>query len=636
MVFKQVYRGNVRAPDFPPDAEWINTPRPLSLTDLRGKLVLLDFWTYGCINCIHILPDLKKLERKYAQELVIIGVHSAKFANESEAANLRQIVQRYEIEHPVVNDPDLRIWRAYAVRAWPATVLIDPRGYIIAGRSGERVLEAYDTLIADSIKQYEAEGILNRQPLDLTTEREERPLTGLAFPGKVLTDQPGDRLFIADSNHHRVIVTSLEGVVLDVIGSGQQGLNNGPFESATFNKPQGMALTGNLLFIADTENHTIRVADLDARKVDTAAGDGYLAYHAEMLPLQEARLNSPWDLVMVEGNLYIAMAGTHQLWRLDLAQGMIGPYAGSGTEGLIDAPLLRAALAQPSGITSNGRVLYFADSESSAVRQADLAPDGWVRTIIGQGLFDFGDRDGTWEQARLQHCLGITYYGDTLYVADTYNHKIKIVDPQDRTVTTFLGSGQPGLRDGTEPMFYEPGGLSGANGKLYVADTNNHAIRAIELATGSVSTLELQDPDDLLIGGGEETEILRLNEQRVQPGQGSIVLQAYLPPNHKLNESAPSYISWKAEDSSVIQLPDEAAHVPLAGQTFPVSVDVTFFEGHTVLLAELSLYYCRTSGSDLCLLEFSDLEIPITVTQDAPGREVRLDIKVRSPEEEPA
>jgi len=634
MASKHVYRGNVRAPDFPQDAEWINTPRPLSLTDLRGKLVLLDFWTYGCINCIHIIPDLKELERKYAQELVVIGVHSAKFANESEAANLHQIVQRYEIEHPVVNDPELRIWRAYAVRAWPTTVLVDPRGYVIAAHSGERVLEAYDNLIADSIRQYEADGVLDRKPLNLTTGQERRPLTELAFPGKVLTDEPGNRLFIADSNHHRVVITDMEGVVLDVIGSGEQGFENGSFESSTLNKPQGMALTGNLLFIADTDNHAIRVADLNARKVEAVAGDGYLAYHAEMVPLQEARLNSPWDLLLVGGNLFIAMAGTHQLWQLDLAQGMIGPYAGSGREGVIDAPLLRAALAQPSGITTDGRVLYFADSESSSVRQADLTPDGWVRTIIGEGLFDFGDSDGSWEQARLQHCLGITYYGETLYVADTYNHKIKIIDPQDRTSTTFLGTGQEGLRDGTEPMFYEPGGLSGANGNLYVADTNNHAIRVVELATGSVSTLELQDPEDRLTGGGEEAEALRLKEQRVKPGQGSLVVQVKLPPDHKVNEDAPSYISWKTEDNSVIQLPDEAAHVPLAGRTFPVRLDATFSQGQTTLLAEFSLYYCRTSGSDLCLLEFNDLEIPVTVTEDAPGQEIRLDLQVRAPEEE--
>ena len=330
MASPRNYHGNIRAPDFPSDAQWLNTGRPLSLTDLRGKLVLLDFWTYGCINCMHIIPDLKRLEALYPDELVVIGVHSAKFANEGDLDNLRQIALRYELEHPIVNDRDFRIWRAYAARAWPTTVLIDPRGRVLAAHSGERVWEAYHELIADAVRRYDEEGILDRTPLDLTPESRTAPETGLRFPGKVLADEAGDRLFIADSNHNRIVVCDLDGTVRDVIGSGAAGLADGAFDEARLNKPQGMALDGGRLYIADTENHAVRVADLEARTLATLAGDGTLTYGALRSRAKDAKLNSPWDLVLVGRSLYIAMAGTHQLWRLDLDEGVVEPYAGPG------------------------------------------------------------------------------------------------------------------------------------------------------------------------------------------------------------------------------------------------------------------------------------------------------------------
>jgi len=504
------YRGNVRAPEFPADAEWLNTGRRLSLSALRGKFVLLDFWTYGCINCIHVIPDLKRLEALYPNELVVIGVHSAKFANEGDSVNLRETVLRYELEHPVVNDADFRIWRAYAVRAWPTTVLIDPRGYVIDTHSGEGVYAAFADELANAIARYDADGLLDRTPLDLTLERLSAPATELKYPGKLLADEAGGRLFIADSGHNRIVVTDLRGIVQDVIGSGVRGLADGAFEQAQFAYPQGLALDddGATLHLADTENHAIRAVDLRprARTVRTLAGDGTQArYIVRAGRAAATQLNSPWDLVRVGRRLYIAMAGPHQLWVLDLDDGTIGPYAGTGAEALVDAPLAQASLAQPSGITTDGRVLYFADSESSAIRSADLDPAGGVLTLIGQGLFDFGDEDGGRRQARLQHPLGVTWYQGRLYVADTYNHRIKVIDPADKRLRTLVGGGRGNADDeagGGRARFYEPSGLSGAGGRLYVADTNNHAVRVIDLASGVVSTLALRDARRRLVARG--------------------------------------------------------------------------------------------------------------------------------------
>ncbi len=631
MASKRDYHGNVRAPEFPADMEWLNTGRALSLAELRGKFVLLDFWTYGCINCMHIIPDLKRLEALYPNELVVIGVHSAKFANEGETEHIRQIVLRYELEHPVVNDHEFRVWNAFAVRAWPTTVLIDPRGYVLAAHSGEGVLAAYEDLLAAAIREYDAQGLLDHKPLSLALERSAAPQTALSFPGKILADEAGRRLFIADSNHHRIVITDLEGRVQEVIGSGARGLRNGPFEEAHFAKPQGVALDDRWLYIADTENHAIRVADLLQRTVRTVSGDGTLSYaRTAGTSLAEAQLNSPWDLVLVGHKLYIAMAGLHQLWVLDLDQRRIGPYAGSGHEGLLDAPLLRAALAQPSGITTDGQVLYFADSEASAIRSASLDPQGEVQTIIGEGLFDFGDVDGERSVARLQHPLGIVYHRGTLYVADTYNHKIKIIDQNAARATTFLGSGEHGWRDGLAPRFYEPGGLTAMDNKLYIADTNNHLVRVADLDTRRVSTLRFQDPDNRLGRLQRESTLptLRLNEQRVHPGPGAVRLHLQFAPGYKLNDMAPSTLTWHEPEGGVVRIAEDRRRMSLQSETEPVAAEVAFSVGSTILRGDLALYYCATVKASVCLIRLVQVEVPIVVEEGAEIGEVKLELPI--------
>jgi hypothetical protein len=441
---------------------------------------------------MHIFPQLRKLEKKYANELVVVGVHSAKFPNEKAGDNLHKAVQRYELGHPVINDVDFEVWQQYACRAWPTLMFIDPQGKVIGKHEGELPYESFDNLLSQMVAEFDAQGLLDRTPVSFV--KDQAPATTLSFPGKVAADAAGGRLFIADSNHNRILVASLAGAVQQVIGSGEAGLDDGKFASATFNHPQGMALAENVLYVADTENHAIRVIDLATERVETIAGTGEQGYMREGRgPGRSTELNSPWDLVFHERTLYIAMAGTHQLWSMNLADGAAGPYAGSGAESLTDGPLAAATLAQPSGITTDGNSLYFADSETSSIRSAGLDPAGRVQTIVGQGLFVFGDTDGTEDQVRLQHPMAITHFDGVLYVADTYNHKMKRVLPATRSAFTLLGAGEAGHRDGPggEALFAEPSGLSIANGKIYIADTNNHLIRVAGLEGGDVATLEL-------------------------------------------------------------------------------------------------------------------------------------------------
>ncbi|MBI3326562.1 MAG: redoxin domain-containing protein, partial [Nitrospinae bacterium] len=483
---------SVHAPEFSPGLQWLNVAKPLTLAGLRGKVVLLDFWTYCCINCMHVIPDLKALEKKYPHELVVIGVHSAKFKNERESDNIRQAILRYEIAHPVVNDHEFRTWGAYGVRAWPTLALIDPGGYVVGGVSGEGNLEVLDRVIGEIVRAARAKGTLDETPLPLVLERAKTPGSPLAFPGKVLADEPSGRVFIADSNHNRIVIADMQGRVLDVAGTGQEGQDDGSFGRATFNHPQGMALDGAYLYVADTENHLIRRLDMHKRVVDTVAGTGQQTRQSHVPGVgRGVALNSPWDVAVIGRRLYIAMAGSHQIWVLNLDSMEVQPFAGSGREDIIDGLRLEAAMAQPSGITTDGKTLCVADSETSSIRAIDLGLNGAVSTIVGEGLFEFGDQDGTGPQVRLQHPLGLLFHQDRLYVADTYNHKIKIIYPRLKTSQTYLGNGRPGYRDGKQAELYEPGGLSMAGGKLYIADTNNHAIRVADLTTGEVATFKL-------------------------------------------------------------------------------------------------------------------------------------------------
>ncbi len=438
---------------------------------------------------------MRKLERKYADELVVIGVHSAKFPAEKSTEAIRHAVRRLAVGHPVVNDADFRVWREYAVRCWPTLMFLDPHGKVIGYHEGEFNLEALDDAIAEMVAEFEREGTLDRRPLSFTAEGENDSDRPLYFPGKLLVD--ARRMFVADTGHHRILEVMLPtGQVRRVFGCGEKGFADGPAGEAAFSSPQGLALAGDSLFVADTENHAIRRIRLDGGTVETVAGTGEQDRGPSVggaALLQD--LSSPWDLAVDGERLFVAMAGRHQIWVVHLGHGIAEPFAGNGCENIADGPRHSAQLAQPSGLALDREagLLYVADSEVSGVRSVEVGPNGWVRTLVGQGLFEFGDADGVGEAVRLQHPLALAWADAVLYVADSYNHKIKSLNPRTREVRTAFGTGEPGRRDGlaAEATFSEPGGLSFADGRLYVADTNNHAVRVCDLATGAVTTLPL-------------------------------------------------------------------------------------------------------------------------------------------------
>jgi thiol-disulfide isomerase/thioredoxin len=610
----------VRAPELVGGVDWLNTDKPLSLAGLKGKIVLLDFWTYGCINCIHIIPKIEELEKKYGSQLVVIGVHSAKFENEKNTENIRKIILRYGLEHPIVNDADFKIWDAYAIRAWPGLVLIDPDGYIVGRWFGEGQFDTIDNAIMQTTAEFRKKGSLNEEPLKFALEKAKVGDLPLAFPGKVLADEKSKRLFISDSNHNRIVVTDFEGKLIETVGNGTAAAKDGNFIAASFNRPQGLAFVGDNLYVADTGNNQIRRVNLKTKKVETIAGTGKLEdFDGNGGIANTTAISSPWDLTLVGKNLFIAMAGSHQIWRLDLEKNMIEPYAGTGQEARIDGKIGESAFAQPSGIISDGKHLLVADSESNIIRQIDINKET-VETLVGGDLFDFGDKDGMGDDVRLQHPLGVTLYDGKVLIADTYNHKIKMLDTEKQTVTTVLGTGKSGQADGKTPTFYEPAGLSIADGKLFVADTNNHAIRVVDLKTKEVSTLKIKgltppteskDEANNFSPNANETE---LETQKISVNAAnSLVFNIGLPEGYHLNPNAPQRYEVLLENGQNVKIANAKERFKKLPLIVPFQTDK---KGAAMLKAKLTVYYCREDNTGTCLIKTLIWKIPLDVVAD--------------------
>lgn len=450
---------------------------------------------------MHVLPQLRKLEEKYADILTVVGVHSAKFNAEKSSENVREAVRRYGIQSPVVNDANFEIWKSYAARAWPTLMFIDPSGKVIGRHEGEFPVDALDEVISGMIEEHEPSGMFKRGTFAVQPESQTESL--LSFPGKITADEERGWLVISDSNHRRLIVTDLEGKAELVIGNGESPLATGDrrgvygalgFDEPLFENPQGVVIDGDTLYVADAGTHTIVRVSLVGGTAETLAGTGEQSlYRHNGGAATKVPLNSPYDLSLNDGILYIAMAGFHQLWSMDLTERSVAPFAGDGGEDIVDDLKDDARLAQPYGIEVSNNAIFFVDSETSALRVSAIADQGRVVTLVGKGLFDFGDHNGVGKEALFQHPQGLAVSNDTVYVADSYNNKIKSVAIGSLEVKTVAGSGKPGRMAGysTIAQFNEPAGLAVVGDRIYVADTNNHQVRVIELDSGEVYELQI-------------------------------------------------------------------------------------------------------------------------------------------------
>ena len=582
---------HVRAPELK-GRGWLNTGgRELKLSDFRGRFLLLDFWAFCCINCLHVLDDLRPLEEKYGDALVIVGVHSPKFAHEGEEAAVRAAVERYEVGHPVLDDPELITWQNYTARAWPTLVLVDPNGYIVAQYSGEGHAHALDALLTELIAEHEQAGTLTRGNSPYVAPTPEP--TDLRFPAKIVALDNG--FLVADAGNHSLVELAADAeTVVRRIGTGERGFVDGGASEARFSEPNGLTLlpddvaarVGYDVVVADTVNHALRGITLYTGEVTTLVGTGKQWMDGDGTDV----LSSPWDVAWWQDKVWIAMAGVHQLWTYDPFHKVTEVAAGTTNEGLKDGPLAEAWFAQTSGLAVDGDRLWLADSEISALRWIDTE----VHTAVGTGLFDFGLRDGKASEALLQHPLGVTVLRDgSIAIADTYNGAVRRYDPRTGVVDTMA----TGLA--------EPSGAVVVGNELLVVESAAHRLTRVPLGASATvdefSTRTQRPPMD--IAGGEVTL-----EVVFTPPPGQKLDNRYGPSTRLLVSSTPeSLLREGAGDSTDLtrrlvideRVGDGVLHVAVQAASCDDSAEVEF---------------------PACHMHRQDWGVPIRVTADGPAR----------------
>ena len=634
-------RERIHAPDLAGATAWLNVDRPPSIRDLRGQLVILDFWTYCCINCMHVLPVLRDLEERHRDDpLVVIGVHSAKFDAEKDTEQILRAMQRHGVAHPVAVDSEMQLWSQYAVRSWPTLVIIRPDGTLAAVAPGEPDPSVLEAFVSDQLSEARADGTLSSKPLRLE-KSERRDERTLSFPGKVASTSHG-RIVVSDSGHHRVLVLGSDGAVQDTIGSGLRGHREGPFAEAALDDPQGVALSGDSLYIADARAHAVFRADLRERTLHRLAG----TYELGRTPLSqrtralETPLRSPWDLALRGSELYVALAGSHQVAVIALDEGTLEPVAGNGREALVDGPGREAALAQPSGLSLQNDVLYVADSESSGVRAIDLRTRRIYTLAGGPGLFDFGDKVGKIETGMLQHPLAVAATPSSgLLVADTYNGKLKRFSPDGLRLEAFF-------EGAADSRLSQPAGLSVLpSGEVLVADTNHHRIvkvsangeRAYELTVRGAPAprygVAVETAPPPARGGtsvGWFTAILPApREVGFAPGAGKLLLTVAAPEGLELSAGSPWSASMEvSRRSDLLRVaPELTRGEARGGRSEQIELPVEAQHLHDVdseLLVELRAVACNAVDHAACYPVKNSFRVPLRLLRDAGQREVRV------------
>jgi thiol-disulfide isomerase/thioredoxin len=565
----------VRAPQFVAGT-WFNTDGPLTLTGLRGRFVLLDFWTFCCGNCLHVIDEVRPLEQKYRDVLTVIGVHSPKFTHEREDSAVQAAVERYEVDHPVLNDPELQLWRQYAVKAWPTLVLVDPDGYVVAQAAGEGQVSALDEMIAALLPRYE----LRRGDGPYTPPAPEP--TTLRFPAKAIA-LPNGHLLVADAGHHQLV--ELDGAdVVGRIGTGHRGSSD---DKPEFAEPNGLALlpSGELV-VADTANHVLRIVGPQG----TSTLDLPEALRGQQTVTGEIpAVLSPWDVAWwpALGRLVVAAAGVHLLLSVDPRTGATAVLAGTTVEGLRDGPARDGWLAQPSGLAVDGDRVWFVDSETSALRYLTIGSE--LHTAVGEGLFDFGHVDGPATQARLQHPLGVTLLADgSVAVLDTYNGAVRRYDPVGDTVTTLA-------RD-----LLEPSGAVLVDGELVVVESAAHRLtRPVprsELVSGAPE--HTARPVSPIASGAVTVHV------RFAPAPGRKLDERYGPSTRLTVTASPPELLREGGGEST-----ELARALILAEG-----------GEGVLQVIAQAASCDEGGEHpACYLARQDWGVPIRITADAPA-----------------
>jgi thiol-disulfide isomerase/thioredoxin len=596
-------RDRAHVPGFDGATAWLNVDHPLRLEELRGRAVLVDFWTSCCVNCMQTLPKLAELERRFAgRPFVVVGVHSPKFDAEQDPARLRDALGELGVEHPIAVDANMAIWRAWGVSGWPTLAVLDTKGHAVWAGSGEPNTDELASVVETVLDEARRAGELAKGALP-GLRREKDGSGALRYPGKVAT-LPDGGLAIADTGHDRVILRGADGSI-EVVGSGAIGARDGAYADASFHRPRGMTAIGDDVFVADTENHLVRRIDRKSRRVTTIAGTGELGARPlgdDPRPARDVALRSPWDVLATKDALFVALAGSHQVARIDRGDGTIRRFVGTGEEARIDGDASRAAFAQPSALATDGARLFVLDSETSSVRAIDLA-SGRVRTVVGRDLFVFGDVDGDAKSARLQHPIGLAFGGGALWVADTYNAKVKRVDPVTGETRSIYGGRDRRALD-------EPAGIAFADGALVVADTNHHRVVRVGLDGRSSEPLALAGlaaPSVVVTAAVRPVHIdpadpvTSLGTLRVAPGEARVRVDFRVPSGTAVNDKAFVRMTWvEADGLARVPSPAKARGAELA-TGFDLAVETKPGATRAMLAGVLDLVVCDAKTHAVCL-----------------------------------
>lgn len=622
------YAGSVAAPEFPAGLTWLNTGgEALTLEELHGKVVVLNFWAPSCINCTHTQRELERLLDEFSGSLEVVGVQLPLLPHEADRESARHAVIRSGIDQPTVHDAALEVWRLWDGSVLPTTTVIDPAGNLVGRHTGEGVYETIRPVVESLINEFADS--MDRTQVQRPLERESRLPTILSYPAGIAADSAHGVAYISDTGNNRIVAAEIPGGdVVAVYGDGVARLRDGSATEASFSSPRGLAVTpdGATLYVADTGNHAIRAVDLASGSVTTVAGTGALG----PLPAvegqgQDTPLRSPYDVEVRPGEVLVAMAGSNQVWRIDLQNGEAKPLAGSGEQGTSDGSGTNATMSQPSGLTldESGAWLYYTDAGSNSVRRVNL-DDATVETVLAGGP----------DSALLQYPIGLVAVpSEGVIVTDAYDHRLAELTAAG-TVTSLSG-GPAGWRDGSDPRFYQPEAIDFIGSTLVVADTLNHAIRLVDLDSGSASTIVFRGIEAFQPVPGDDGyrgSVIELPTTEVAEGDGEVVIDISLPVDHKVNEQAPSSVTWTA-DGGVVAF--AAGQEPsLTGVTFPVRYPVRFVQGQGTLTADIDLFWCANDAESLCFIEQLRLVAPMEVGESG-GAELVLRHTVSLPESSP-
>jgi len=593
------------------DGKWLNSTRKIEISDLKDRAILLHFWNRSCISCVEALPDIKKLENELGSKITVIGVYSSKFENEKDLSVIRNAVLKHDITSLVLTDTDLKLWKKFKVNAWPTFILINPNGREYERHEG---INSVKKLVKDAksmVNKYRYQ--INREPLPLLPEKYNQIGNILSFPSKLEYTSnfiDGSRatsaIFIANSGQNNIVATSLIGGILFKIGSGKEGLADGNFEEAAFNAPQGILFDDQKLYIADTGNHALRVADFKTRKVTTlTAGGKKGGIISATTDAVETNLSSPTDIEFFPSKdvIVISNSGSNQILSFNLKTNKISVLAGNGESGKTDGKYPNNSLAQTSDMVVLKNKLYFLDAITSALRVLDEA--GNVRTLASSGL---------------QHPLALTADDSGIYIADSFNNRIRKYGVSTQKLTDLVG-GEIGDAVGSKTRFNSPEGIISIMNSFYISDANNNRVLVVNRSKLHSELLDVIPPLKLPREGFlEYLPNLKKSEPASVKADEKITLKIDLNKGWKINEDGPSFIN-------LLEIIDEDKANLLA------SFDWYFVKQKEMKLPKLSagkdyllqgvIYYCEDKSNALCYVK--SYEQKVSVGDD---KSVQIDIKL--------